>query len=57
MTQTPIQHATALVIGAYLAACRLLTADEREALRDIIAAQLAHDYLAAIGELPEERAA
>jgi hypothetical protein len=49
--QTPIQHATTLVLGAYAAACRTLTPAERDVLRDIIAARLAADYLEARGEL------
>jgi hypothetical protein len=51
---TPIQRAVALTLGAYAAACRLLTADERETLRDIVAARLARDYLEARGGLDEQ---
>lgn len=61
MKQTPIQHATALVLGAYAAALRTLTPSEADVLRDIIAARLAHDYLAEEGFLnsldDEKRAA
>jgi hypothetical protein len=49
---TPIQQAIPLVLGAYRAALRTLqTPDERETLRDVIAAALARDYLADIGAL------
>jgi hypothetical protein len=51
--QTPIQHATALVLGAYQAALRTLTAAERDVLRDVIACRLAADWLEEIGELSE----
>lgn len=54
---TPLQKATALVLGAYQAACRTLDAREREALRDIIAARLAKDYLEALEIAERERAA
>jgi hypothetical protein len=55
---TPIQHAIALVLGAYAAACGNLTQAERDVLRDVIAARLARDYLAERGDLETwERAA
>jgi hypothetical protein len=55
VTQTPLQQAIALTLGSYAAACQLLRADEREVLRDIVAARLARDYLEALGVL-EDRA-
>jgi len=55
---TPIQHASALVLGAYQAACLTLTPAERDVLRDIVAARLAKDYLESLGVLDDlERAA
>jgi hypothetical protein len=50
---TPIQQAITLVIGSYQAACAKLTQAERDVLRDVIAARLAHDYLADVGKLTE----
>ncbi len=45
-SRTPLQRATVLAIGAYAAALRLLvTAAERTALRDALAARLAKDYI------------
>jgi hypothetical protein len=58
-TEAPIERAVQLVLGAYLAARRLLrTPAERDVLRDVIACALARDYLAEM-ELDErkERAA
>jgi hypothetical protein len=48
-----------LAVPAYRASLRLLvTREERDALRDVLATALARDYLAEIGELDaEERAA
>jgi hypothetical protein len=58
MTQTPLQKATAIVIGSYKAALRTLTPAEADALRDILCAAIARDYLEALGTLgAEERAA
>jgi len=58
MKQTAIQSAVQLVLAAYTAASRTLTAAEREVLRDVIACRLARDWLEEIGVLDErERAA
>ena len=48
---TAIQRAIRLVVEAYVAAIRTLDANERDVLRDVIAARLAHDYVEAIGAL------
>lgn len=50
---TPIQWAIVTVLDTYAAACGLLTAAERDVLRDVIAARLARDYLVDIGYLEE----
>lgn len=58
--QTPLQQAIQLVLGAYQASARRLTAPERDVLRDVIAARLAHDYLTEQGvfdNLDQEQAA
>ena len=52
--QTPLQRATAIVIGSYRAALRTLTPDEAETLRDILCAAVARDYLAEAGFLDEQ---
>jgi hypothetical protein len=59
MTRTPLQKAILLTVPAYRASLKLLrTREERDALRDVLAAALAADYLAEIGVLDErERAA
>jgi len=56
--QTALQRAVAITLGGYAAACQMLTADEREVLRDIVAARLAKNYLEGLGALHDkERAA
>ena len=55
-SRTPLQSATVLAIGTYTAALRLLvTAAERTALRDAIAARLANDYLEELEHAERER--
>jgi hypothetical protein len=52
--QTPLQKATAIVVGSYRAALRTLTPREADALRDVLCAAIARDYLTAIGALDDE---
>lgn len=54
---TPIQVAIRIVLGAYTDQLPFLTAAERDVLRDVIAARLARDYLADLGELARSRRA
>ena len=52
--RTPLQRAILLALPAYRASLRLLrTREERDALRDCLAAAIARDYLAEIGALDD----
>ena len=50
---TPIQRASAIAVGSYKAACRLLNPEERAVLRSVLAAAIAKDAAEAIRTLDD----
>jgi hypothetical protein len=52
---TPIQRASAIAVGSYKAAARLLNAEERAVLRSILASAIAKDSADAIRYLDDEQ--